>query len=281
MSSVLAQTYEHIELIVVDDCSTDRTAEIVSMFASVYPESVQYLKLDRNAGPSIARNAGIASAKGEFITFLDSDDVYYPDKVELQLKAFATRPDAGFCYGFYATTTDFEQAGNRDYVAWDVEAPIYPDCLRASVVKLVTPAVMVRTDVLKQLGGFDTDMRICEDLELWSRMLQIVSAVCVPKILVCIRLRDTGKLAYFENILARDQLYQRVFDRDPKITNRKKHQFYEELIGLYLNQANDVGASGETVHALAQMKMELMNREEDWRAPILEIATTCLSNDQI
>lgn len=81
--SVLDQTYKNLELIIVDDCSTDKTADVIK---SINDSRIKYVKHPSNQGACVARNTGIANAKGDYIAFQDSDDCWRPDKIELQLK---------------------------------------------------------------------------------------------------------------------------------------------------------------------------------------------------
>src|SRR4051812_40148654 len=91
IESVLAQTHRPLELIIVDDGSTDRTAAIIQSYAQRHPE-VRYLHQD-NTGPPAARNLGVSAATGEFIAFLDSDDTWFPEKLTRQLARLVERPD--------------------------------------------------------------------------------------------------------------------------------------------------------------------------------------------
>lgn len=82
VNSVLNQTYKNIELIVVDDCSTDDTKEVIE---SIKDSHIKYIKLEKNSGACIARNRGIEKSTGEFIAFNDSDDLWIPEKICRQL----------------------------------------------------------------------------------------------------------------------------------------------------------------------------------------------------
>lgn len=97
LDSVLRQTCGDLEVIVVDDASTDNTGEVVGAIADA---RIHYIRCDRNAGASAARNTGIAAARGRFVAFLDSDDVWMPDKLEAQLAAVqaSERPESVVCY---------------------------------------------------------------------------------------------------------------------------------------------------------------------------------------
>lgn len=92
LDSICAQTYRPIEVIVVDDGSTDATAVIVASFG----DRLRYLRQD-NQGPPAARNLGIRAAKGEYVAFLDADDLWHPEKLQRQAKRFEARPELGYC----------------------------------------------------------------------------------------------------------------------------------------------------------------------------------------
>ncbi len=97
IESVLAQTYPDWELIIVDDCSTDNTDEIV---ASFHDDRIRYLKNEKNSGAATSRNRALREAKGKWIAFLDSDDLWLPEKLEKQI-AFMEKNDYHFSYTDY------------------------------------------------------------------------------------------------------------------------------------------------------------------------------------
>ncbi len=99
IESVLAQTYHNWEMLIIDDCSTDNTKEIVEQFQKSEPR-IKYHCLERNSGAAVARNTALRMAKGRWIAFLDSDDLWKPDKLERQID-FMLRNDYDFSYTCY------------------------------------------------------------------------------------------------------------------------------------------------------------------------------------
>ena len=200
IESVLSQTPSPMEIIVVDDGSTDNTANIVRS----YPH-VTYLRQD-NQGPSKARNTGVQRAKGEFVAFLDADDFWLPDKLSRQIRALSSCPEAGFSF---ATYWNFRDLGDQ----WVSENPAYPGPLRdwlnhqavdaessfGDVYKLLlrvnpvpTSSVMVRADAFSRVGGFNELMRNAEDYECWLRLARSYPAVVLKRPVSRYRVVDTG-----------------------------------------------------------------------------------------
>lgn len=98
IKSVLAQTYTNWELIIVDDCSTDNTDEVVKSFLS--DDRIKYIKNEKNSGAAFSRNRALCEAKGKWIAFLDSDDLWFPEKLEKQI-SFMKKNDYRFSYTNY------------------------------------------------------------------------------------------------------------------------------------------------------------------------------------
>lgn len=161
IASVTAQSYTDFELIVVDDGSDDRTAEVVQQYAGI-----RYV-YQPNRGVSAARNAGVAVAQGELIAFLDSDDLWEPQKLEHQVALFAQHPDVQICQtdeiwvrnGIRVNPHNKHRKAGGDIFARSLE------------LCLVSPsAVMMHRVLFARLGGFDESLPACEDYDLWLRV---------------------------------------------------------------------------------------------------------------
>lgn len=162
IDSVLSQTFEDRELIVVDDGSTDNTPALLSH----YGNRLRCLR-QANQGVSAARNHGIKAAGGELIALLDSDDNWQPDKLARQVAFFDTHPEAMICQ----TEEIWIRRGvrvnpkhrHRKPSGWIFEASL--------ALCLVSPsAVMMRRELLEEMGGFDESLPACEDYDLWLRI---------------------------------------------------------------------------------------------------------------
>lgn len=163
--SVLCQTWTDFELIVVDDCSRDATAEIVRKLADV-DNRIILLHNARNSGVSASRNAGVARANGEWIAFLDSDDLWREDKLEKQLILLARHPDAVLSY---TASAFIDEAGRKySYVMEAEPETTYQTLLRKNL--LSCSSVMVRRDVMLRhpMGGDGMH----EDYAAWLLILR-------------------------------------------------------------------------------------------------------------
>lgn len=109
MESILNQTYKNIEIVIVDDGSKDQSSSIVKNLKKKYPEQIKYI-LQENQGVSVARNTGIENASGEYISFLDSDDLWHPTKIEKQITSMQ-KSNMNACYCGYMNF--YEETGEK------------------------------------------------------------------------------------------------------------------------------------------------------------------------
>ena len=162
--SVLAQSYCHWEMIVVDDCSPDHSEQIIHQLAAE-DSRIRYHRLERNSGAAVARNTAISLAKGEYLAFLDSDDLWAPEKLERQL-AFMTEHHAAFSF----TRIQMIDAEGK-IVKADVPIPDKADykyLLRHTVI--ATSTVIVNR---RQAGDFSMPLRRGgQDYATWLQLLR-------------------------------------------------------------------------------------------------------------
>jgi len=168
VQSVLDQTYQDLEIIVVDDGSTDNTEEVVRSFKD---SRICYIRHKENRGGSAARNTGIKAARGEFIAFLDSDDEWLPSKLSKQMTIFQAAPEElGVVYcGVYFV----------DYQSDRIIETIVPD-YRGNILKVILnrgsgpslPASVVKKECFEKVGLFDEIFPSYQDADLWARISQ-------------------------------------------------------------------------------------------------------------
>ncbi len=165
IQSVLDQTFDNWEYIIVDDGSEDDTYDVVSTFQKKNSR-IKYLKLEKNSGQSIALNKGIEAAKGALISFLDSDDALHPEYLEQQVEAFKQNDNLGLCYvgaDYYFNdekirTLHIHQSGDLEYY------------LFKRLTGINGSTFTVRATVFKDVGGFDPEFPALKDFELITRI---------------------------------------------------------------------------------------------------------------
>lgn len=160
VESVVKQTYSNLEIIVVDDCSTDRSVEILRELREKYTNLFSY-QVDRNRGANYCRDFGVKQAKGDYIAFLDSDDFFLPEKIEQQMQVLLTQPPISF------VVTSFFQAGVHRLK----EGPIYlGDVLRQNNLGGFS-TLLVKKDAYLKVGGLDIDLPSNQDWDLYLKLL--------------------------------------------------------------------------------------------------------------
>jgi glycosyltransferase involved in cell wall biosynthesis len=156
IGSVLQQAYESIEVIVADDGSTDGTPAIARRFG----EQVRYVR-QPNAGPAAARNLGVSEAAGAFLTFIDADDLWHPEKLSRQMARFDARPELDFCVAhaqnFWAPELALEEAKFRDHR------------VAKALPGYVTGTLMARRDFFDAVGPFNPSITHADDTDWFLR----------------------------------------------------------------------------------------------------------------
>lgn len=196
LESVYAQTLAPFEVIVVDDGSSDDTAEVVRQFEP----AVKFIRQD-HLGVSAARNRGVASAQGDIIAWLDADDLWEPAFLQIAVPYLAQDPQLG---GVYTGFVHIDAQGNLlpQYSNKVVE----PTALVSALTEnnfIATPALIARKVCYQQVGEFDPALGICEDYDMWLRLGRRCTILGLPAQLVRIRVhegntqRDTAAFARF------------------------------------------------------------------------------------
>ncbi|HEX3035121.1 MAG TPA: glycosyltransferase family A protein [Thermodesulfobacteriota bacterium] len=182
--SVLDQTYENWELLLIDDGSSDSSTEIACLYSERYPEKVRYLEHDghQNRGASASRNLGILHAQGKYISFLDADDVYLPHKLDQQVPMLEAQPEAAVLCGnalYWYSWTGIPEDIARDSIrelGVKSNTLIRPPELLTRILqrKAAVPCIcslLVRQEVIKRVGGFEESFRyIYTDQVFYSKM---------------------------------------------------------------------------------------------------------------
>lgn len=178
LRSVLAQTFGDFEVLVVDDGSTDGSGAIAQALAADLGDDRLRVLHQANGGQAIARNHGMAAARGEFFAFIDADDWWTPDKLAAQVAALDAHPAAALAYSWTVLVN-----GDRQPLGGRVEAP-FSGAVHGPL--LVTDFIssgsnpLVRRGAIARVGGFDPALIPSEDWDLWLRIAAAFDLICVP-----------------------------------------------------------------------------------------------------
>jgi glycosyltransferase involved in cell wall biosynthesis len=188
--SILAQTYNKLELIIVDDASDDATLSIIQTFSD---ERIRYIQNEETMGNAYSRNLGHSMATGKYIAIHDSDDVSAPGRLAIQLAFLEKHPWTGLCGSFMQV--------EKDGKLWIRRYPSKPAMIRAYLFSknpVGQPSVMFRRSVIAAFGL--RHLKYYEDFNLWYKASQITRIANIPKPLVLYRLFDTSQKRYHRQI---------------------------------------------------------------------------------
>lgn len=173
INSVLNQSYRNLELLVIDDCSSDAGPFIVAEIAKL-DERVRFIRLDKNSGAGVARNEAIRRSSGRYIAFLDSDDQWEPNKLRMQIEVFSKYDVALVCSGFSMVNARGEFCGTRQPIEWIT----YRALLRENLVGCLTAVY----DAGKAGKRFMPGIRKRQDYSLWLDILrEFGPAYCIQE----------------------------------------------------------------------------------------------------
>lgn len=235
LGSVFAQTFTDYQAIVVDDGSDDGTPGLLAGLA----ERAE-MKRIAHAGPGAARNAGLALARGEYIAFLDADDLWAPRFLETMTAGLDAAPHAGFVYCDYST---FDESGavTAAYLPPEhkLRGDLFPTLLEGDFIS--TGALLVRKSCFDVIGGFDPQLPVAEDWDLWLRLAREFPAEYVDEPLTRIRLdahhvSRQPELIYTQNLKVLHKLRRArpaEARRWREVLRRQNSRFHRALAGYY------------------------------------------------
>ena len=168
IDSVLSQTYRNFEIVVADDGSTDNTVKILKE----YGDKIRW-KSQKNRGPASAKKFGTSMAKGEYLAYLDSDDMYLPDKLKLQVDYLDKHPEAGLVY------CNYYRINGTGRITELISRPKNLLLIQENYVP--TSGVMCRRECIDTLRGFDENLGSNYDWDMWLRISEKYPIHCIPK----------------------------------------------------------------------------------------------------
>jgi glycosyltransferase involved in cell wall biosynthesis len=253
VESALAQTYANCEVVVVDDGSTDNTRNVLAPYLRA--KKIIYIH-QSNKGLAGARNTGVRKAKGGYIAFLDSDDIFLPEKIGKQVEILVEHPDFGVCY---SDLMHFTGGSPRrffhhryTYPSGDIFAPL----LKKQFINPLT--VMARRELFETYGYFDEALRRSEDWDLWLRWARAgIKFYYLDKVLAHSRIRSTGNLSAIKSEPEMKEKNLFIFTRlGVTLTNEEyaRYRFAGILRGLTMKTAFAYLMMGDKRAALQRIR---------------------------
>lgn len=187
IESALRQSYPALEIIVVDNGSTDRSPVIAQQFP------VRYLRLER-PGLTPARNAGIDASRGRYVAFLDSDDRLRPDAIACGVRLLEQRPECAMAIGdhiFIDGAGEWIGDSRKRSLTEEADGNIYELLLKSNFIEMIS-SVLFRREVFSRVGGFDPTLRAAEDYDLYLRVAKACEGVCHSSVIAEYRMHDSN-----------------------------------------------------------------------------------------
>lgn len=213
LKSIKKQTFKDYEVIAVNDGSTDDTDNILASYAEKLNGLLKIIT-QINQGQAVAKNVGIRNSKGQFIAFLDSDDLWAPDKLEYQLAYMESRPHIGLCYTEGILIND---KGDKIGVV-NALSSHRGNCFDKLLIKnnIIASSVMIKREILDRVGLFDEDFKACENWDMW------------------IRISKVSQIEYIDRPLT----YYRVHPKNMSKNIDKMYDYRVKIIDKYLPKTN-------------------------------------------
>lgn len=242
--SVLNQTYKNLELIIVDDCSSDHTKDIVDALAKE-DKRVRYIRFDQNKGACAARNAGIDAAKGEYIAFHDSDDEWLPSKLDKQIDTL-TKTGAKIIFCKYYMIKD----GKNEGVAPKIFNEGFVEKLE-TVCGIGTQTLIAPRDVFREFH-FDERLPRFQDLELMIRMAKKYPLYCMDEPLVNYYIGNSDSISrHTDRALNAIRIIIEKHPDIPYFLPLLGKSFADMLLGRIIIDLKDDGLKRKEIYSLA------------------------------
>lgn len=238
VESALVQTHRNIEIIVIDDGSTEDTTEIRTLAHK--DKRVRYFS-QKNAGAGHARNNGLSRAQGDYIAFLDADDIFLPEKIERQLKAMLMRGAAISHTSYYVTYTG-RREGYGLLNAGTFDGIVFPRILQGC--PMATPTIMIHRALISEGLQFPTDTALGEDILMWAGIVQTYLLLGIEDPLTIVEWSDGSAAVNIGKGCTGIAHMVEVFDKHPLYKRYQSEIRALETAGIWLQGKK---AAGETV----------------------------------
>lgn len=249
--SVLRQTYQNLEIIIVDDNGVGTQGQIeTEKMLSSYLEAdkrIRYLKHEVNRNGSAARNTGIADARGEYLCFLDDDDEFFPDKVEKQVRLLEQLGEGwGACY--CGTVKSFEHGGDFHYIPTE-SGDIFFEALTTAIDTCSGSTLMIKKKIVNLVTGFNTMLVRHQDYDFFARVAYYtkVAVVSEPMVKIYLHQGSYGQKTFRQLVDTREQYLKGMTPYMDKLTAKQRKQVYYEHHIVQLKTALKYHEYGEAL----------------------------------
>jgi len=267
LDSVLSQTYKNIEIIVVDDGSTDNTHEIIDAYDRLINSFTQL-----NSGASSARNQGVRLAKGEIIAFLDADDKWHPNKLETQVDVLNKFPEIGLC------STKLKCVSESEAIKYSESDITDPSTIRIELdfnkifsnPYFGTPSVVMTKKHFLGCGGFDESFKTGEDVDLWLRASYKKGVAIVEETLTYVIGKDDSltQLSNFQTYKDNLKVIDKFCENNPDFLLGNDKLIMSVQAQVYTEWGSAVLTNGN--HKVAvQLLVQGLKRSLKWRTVYL------------
>jgi len=254
IQSVLNQTYQDFELIVVDDGSIDNTEEVVRNFKDA---RIHYIRHKENRGAPFARNYGAKIANGEYISLLDSDDYYLPNKLTVQIEAFKNNPDVGLvCSNFFIESSDTKKRVEYGYKTFKSGYLFEKVVLKSFHCRL--PTWLIRREFFISIGGFDEELPRLQDRDFIVRFSYRYKLLSVPESVAVVVFHKDARISG-TSAEVNEYACNRVLDKSSRLIEAGSHspilikkitsRYYSIIGRAYLAEGNFSKARYYLIHA--------------------------------
>ncbi len=231
MESILNQTYKNIEIVIVDDGSKDQSSSIVKNLKKKYPEQIQYI-LQENQGVSVARNTGIENANGEYISFLDSDDLWHSTKIKKQIESMH-KNNMNACYCGYMNF--YEETGEKvENTTNFVKGDMTKAFLTHQVFAQTSTWIFKKSIVMDHNIRFTPGCSWGEDLEFLFKLMSVTNVCYVDEYLTYYRILSGG------NLSSNYKDYELKTTKELEVFNRMKDWIHHKSKDFIINDSTEL-----------------------------------------
>lgn len=263
VQSILDQTYDDYEVLVVDDGSVDDTAEVV---AGMSPK-VRHI-YQPNSGKAAARNHGLREARGGYLAFLDDDDLFLPHLLQTQITYLETHPDTGMVYSSHIRVDkDLNSLEIREAERYE-----FPQMLGGSI-EIATPTVMLRREVFEQVGYFDESQSRIEDVDYWVRVARVSKLDAIDEPLAKVRVHQGNNSRGLVRGIVESHL--RILDKhlqkDTPVGWGDRYRYYENFFYWVMTASLEEDTDLDLAHQYARRASPYLLRSHIGRIIVLRM----------